>query len=65
VPPVRERLPVPEAATGVPPQVLVNPLGVDTTRFGGKLSVKATPASAIALADGLVRVTVKVLMPFG
>src|SRR5258705_5086958 len=40
-PPVRETLPEPTAAVAVPPQVLVRPLGLATTRFAGKLSVNA------------------------
>ena len=63
VPPVRET--VPEPAVAVPPQVLIKPFGVATTRFAGKLSVKATPASATVFARGLVIVTVSVLTPFG
>jgi hypothetical protein len=44
VPPVRLIEPDPAIAVAVPPQVLVRPLGVATTRPAGKLSVKATPA---------------------
>jgi len=65
VPPVRDTVPEPAVAVAVPPQVLVKPLGVATTRFAGKLSVKATPASATVFAAGLVMVTVSVLTPFG
>jgi hypothetical protein len=35
----------PAVAVAVPPQLLVRPLGVATTRPGGKESVKATPFS--------------------
>jgi len=65
VPPVSETVPDPAVAVAVPPQVFVKPLGVTTTRLPGKLSVKATPASATVLAAGLVMVTVSVLTPFG
>lgn len=64
VPPVRETIPDPAVAVAVPPQVLVRPLGVATTRLAGKLSVKATPASATVFAAGLVMVMVNVLNPF-
>ena len=63
VPPVRETVPDPAVAAGVPPQVLVRPLGVATTRLLGKLSLKATPAAGSGLAAGLVMVNVKVEVP--
>lgn len=65
VPPVSDWLPEPADAVAVPPQLLVSPLGVATTRFAGKLSVNATPWRGTALAAGLVIVTVSVLMPLG
>jgi len=70
VPPVRETLPEPAVAVTAPPQVLVNPLGVFTTRlaplpFVGKLSVNATPWSATVLPAGLVMVMLIVLVPLG
>lgn len=65
LPPARETLPDPAFAVAVPPQELVRPLGVATTRFAGKLSVNATPAAGSGLAAGLVMVMVRVLTPFG
>src|SRR5258708_20195776 len=53
VPPDRLTVPEPATAVAVPPQVLLNPLGVATTRPAGRLSVKATPVSA-TLAFGFV-----------
>src|SRR5579859_3613914 len=64
LPPVRETLADPAVAVAVPPQVLLSPLGVATTRLAGKVSVKATPFSATPFAAGLVMVTVKLLVPF-
>jgi hypothetical protein len=61
------RLTVPEPAVAVivpPPQVPLNPFGVATTNPVGRLSVKATPVSATVFATGLVRVKVKVVVPF-
>src|SRR4029077_11115874 len=46
VPPVSGTLPDPATAVGVPPQVLVSPLGVATTKPAGRVSVNATPVSA-------------------
>lgn len=63
VPPVRLIVPDPAVAVGVPPHVLVRPLGVATTSPLGKLSVKATPASATVLAAGFVIVNVSVDVP--
>src|SRR5258708_27483965 len=54
----------PATAVAVPPQVLVSPLGVATTSPAGRLSVNATPASATALAGGLVMVKVSEVVPF-
>ena len=53
-PPDKETVPVPDVATAVPPQLLLSPLGVATTRLAGKMSVKATPAAATLLEAGLV-----------
>src|SRR5262252_8624135 len=64
LPPVRLTLPDPAVAVAVPPQVLFRLFGVATSRLGGKLSLNATPASATALAAGLVMVTVSVDVPF-
>jgi len=47
-----------------PPQVPVRPLGVETTRPDGNVSVKATPVSATVLAAGLVMVKVSEVVPF-
>ncbi len=57
-------LPEPATAVAVPPQVLVRPLGVATTRPAGRVSVKATPVSAAVLAAGLVMVKVSEVVPF-
>src|SRR5260370_17686317 len=62
--PVSDTVHEPAVAVGVPPQLLVNPLGVATTSPAGKLSVNATPASATPLAAGLVSVMVRMLTPF-
>lgn len=62
VPPVSESVPEPAVAAGVPLHVLLNPLGVATTRFAGKVSVNPTPVSP-TVADGLVIVIVIVLVP--
>jgi len=64
LPPVSEMLPVPCTAVGVPPQLLVKPLGVATTSPAGKVSVNATPASATVLAAGFVMVNVNAETPF-
>jgi hypothetical protein len=64
VPPVNETLPDPAVAVAVPPQVLVNPLGVATTIPAGNVSVNATPVSATALAAGFVIVKVSEVIPF-
>lgn len=65
VPPASDRTPDPAVPVAVPPQVFARLLGVATTSLAGKLSVKATPWSAIVFADGLAMVTVNVLTPFG
>src|SRR5712692_9270690 len=50
VPPDRLMLPLPATAVIVPlPQEPVNPLGFATTTPAGKLSVKPTPLSALAV----------------
>jgi hypothetical protein len=64
LPPVNDTLPDPAVAVAVPPQVLLSPLGVATTRLAGKVSVNPTPVSATVLADGLVMVMVSALVPF-
>jgi hypothetical protein len=61
VPPVRLMLPEPAAAVAVPLHVLVSPFGVDTTSPVGRVSLKATPVSATALAAGFVIVKVSVV----
>jgi hypothetical protein len=45
VPAERLMLPDPATAVAVPPQVLLNALGVATTRPAGRLSVNAIPVS--------------------
>ena len=60
--PVSEMVAPPALAPAVPPQVSVSPLGADTTRPLGRVSVNATPVSAVP-AFGLVRVKVSVLVP--
>src|ERR1051325_2637921 len=47
VPPVKLIEPDPAAAVAVPPPLLVQPLGVATTKPAGSVSLKATPVSAI------------------
>jgi hypothetical protein len=64
-PPVSETLVVPASAVAVPPQVLLKPLGVATTRFAGNESVNPTPVSGTVLAAGFVIVMLRVLVPFG
>ena len=46
IPPERLTEPDPATAVAVPPQVLVNALGVATTKPAGRLSVKAIPVRA-------------------
>ena len=43
VPPVNEIELLPAVAVGVPLQALARPLGVETTRPAGRVSVNATP----------------------
>ncbi len=52
------------AVMAPPPQLPVNPFGVETTRPAGSVSVKATPVSDTALAAGLVIVKLNVVVPF-
>ena len=56
VPPERLTADEPVAAAAVPVQVVVKALGVATTRPVGKLSLKPTPLSAIALTEVLLTV---------
>jgi hypothetical protein len=54
----------PASAVMVPaPQVPVNALGVDTTKPAGRLSVNATPVSAMAFATGLLIVKLSEVEP--
>lgn len=64
VPPVRLTEPVPAVAVAVPPQLLVSPFGVATTRLAGNESVNWTPSRSVE-GFGLLRVIVRVLTPFG
>src|SRR5260370_3422 len=64
VPPDRLTVPDPATAVAAPPQVLVRPFGVATTKPAGRVSVNATPVSATALAPGLVMVKVSDVVPF-
>src|SRR5258708_724252 len=63
VPADKLTVPDPATAVAVPPQVLVSPLGVATTNPAGRLSVNATPVSAMVLAAGLVMVKVSEVVP--
>src|SRR6476659_8493623 len=64
LPPVREMLVEPATAVAVPPQVLVRPFGVATTRPVGRVSANATPFSGTAFAAGLVMVNVSEVVAF-
>ena len=55
--------PDPAFAVTVPPQVLLSPLGVPTTKPDGRLSVNASPVSAKPLF-GLLILNVSVVVPF-
>jgi hypothetical protein len=55
---------MPATAVAVPRQLLLNPPGVATTSPAGKLSVKATPVSAMVLTAGLARVNVREVVAF-
>src|SRR5438046_3025590 len=63
VPADRLTEPEPATAVAVPPQVLLRPFGVATTRPAGKLSVKATPVRA-TLVFGFVMLNVSDVVPF-
>src|SRR5260221_6683772 len=63
-PPVKLMLVEPATAAGVPPQVLLSPLGVATTSPVGSVSLNATPASATVFAAGFVIVNVSDVVPF-
>lgn len=65
VAPDKLTLPEPAAAVVVPPQVLVNPFGVEITIPAGNVSVNATPVSATPFAAGLVIVKLNVETPPG
>jgi hypothetical protein len=62
--PESESAEAPETAVAVPPQVVVNPLGVATTNPAGKLSAKPTPVNAMEFPAGLLIVNVKLVEPF-
>jgi hypothetical protein len=64
VPPVRLTDTDPGPAVGVPPHVLVSPLGVATTRPAGSGSENATPVLGTVLARGFRIVNVKVVEEF-
>src|ERR1700691_438269 len=63
-PPVRLTLPPPATAVAVPPHVLTNAFGVATSSPAGNVSVNATSNCATVLAAGLVRVNVRLVVPF-
>src|ERR1041385_5774541 len=63
VPALRVMEPEPAVAVTVPLQVLLSPFGVATTRPAGRLSVKATPLSAIPVF-GFVMVKLSDVVPF-
>ena len=54
----------PAAALAVPVQVVVNPLGVATSKPDGRLSVNATPVSGMVLLAGLLMLNVSEVGPF-
>ena len=62
VPPASEIAAVPGRAVTTPPQVLLRPLGLDTSRPAGSGSSKATPLSAV-VALGLAMLNVSVVTP--
>src|ERR1043166_6208509 len=62
-PPVRLIEPDPAAAVVVPPQLLVRPFGVATTRPAGSVSLKVTPVSPID-AFGLLMLKVSDVLAF-
>src|SRR5262249_39838030 len=55
--------PDPAVAVTDPPQVLLSPLGVPTTKPEGRLSVKSSPVSPVKLF-GLLILNVSVVVPF-
>ena len=57
-PPVSEMEPEPAAAVTMPPQVLVRPLGVATTKPAGSESLNATPLRA-SVVFGLLMLNVR------
>jgi len=63
VPPVKLMVLEPAVSDTVPVHVVLAPLGVDTTKPPGRLSVKATPVSA-KLEFGLLMLNVKLVEPF-
>jgi len=63
VPPLRETPLLPAIAVIVPVQVPPWPFGVATTKPAGKLSLNARPLRATVLADGLVIVNIRVVVP--
>ena len=58
-----EILLLPGVAVAVPPQLLLSPLGLETTRPGGSVSVKPRPVSETVLALGLLIAKVRVVLP--
>jgi len=64
VPADRLAEPDPATAVEVPPQVLVKPFGVATTKPAGKLSVNAIPVRPIVLIAGLAILNVSDVDPF-
>ena len=63
VPPVKLMVLEPAVSDTVPVHVVLAPLGVDTTKPAGRLSVKVTPVSA-KLEFGLLMLNVKLVEPF-
>src|SRR5436305_3807137 len=63
VPPLRLAEPEPAVAVAVPPQVLVKPFGVATTKPAGRLSVNDNPVSD-TLVFGLLMLMVSEVVPF-
>jgi hypothetical protein len=62
--PTSDALPEPALAVIVPPpQVPINPFGVEITSPAGRLSVKATPVCGAVFATGLVTVNVSEVEP--
>src|SRR5258708_33006071 len=64
LPPVKLMLVEPATAAGVPPQVLLSPLGFETTSPVGSVSLNAPPASAPVFAAGFGMVKVSDVVPF-